>query len=348
MVADEVRPLLLGGQLRPAGERLDERRRVVPGEREVEPLHGLEVELQRQLLGVAVAAEVVELLLVREVDLAEQDRLARTSLEVAAEVAHELVRIADLLAVGRLDEERHGVDAEPGDAELQPEPDGLRDLVAHHRVRDVEVGLVLVERVQVVLAGRLVPLPDTLLLAGEDALGRVRRHLVAPDVVVAVGRVPAALGRREPRMPLRGVVHDEVHDDPHPAVPCGADDCDHVAEGAEPGVDVVEVGDVVAVVEVGRRLERHEPDARDAELGEVVEPLREPVEVAAAVVVPVHEGLDVEAVDDGGLPPEVPAVGGAHDQPTAPAPTPAFDSSGSTCSPNASMNPRCSWPTWCR
>ena len=73
-----------------------------------------------------------------------------------------------------------------------------------------------------------------------------------------------------------------------------------------------EVGDVVAVVAVGRRLERHEPEAGHAELGEVVEPMGEALEVARAVVVPVHVRLDVEAVDDRGLPPEVAAVGDPH------------------------------------
>src|SRR5206468_3267285 len=47
--------------------------------------------------------------------------------------------------------------------------------------------------------------------------------------------------------------------------------------------------------------------------GQVVQPLGQPLEVAAAVVVPVHEGLDVQAVDDGGLPPQVRGVGDLHD-----------------------------------
>src|SRR5687768_18111569 len=47
------------------------------------------------------------------------------------------------------DEERHRVDAEPGDAELQPKTHDLVDLFAHRLVGDVEVGLVLVETVQV-------------------------------------------------------------------------------------------------------------------------------------------------------------------------------------------------------
>ncbi len=81
-------------------------------------------------------------------------------------------------------------------------------------------------------------------------------------------------------------------------------------------------------------------------LREMVAAYREAGEVADAVTVPVHERLDVQAVDDGGLPPEVAGVGDPH---TATACSGATTSNwGSTCSPNASRKPRCSWPTWCR
>ena len=77
-----------------------------------------------------------------------------------------------------------------------------------------------------------------------------------------------------------------------------ADDLDEVAVVAQPRIDPVEVADVVAVVAVGGRIERHEPQARDSEVGEVVDAAREPGEVADPVVVAVHVRLDVEAVDD--------------------------------------------------
>ena len=113
-------------------------------------------------------------------------------------------------------------------------------------------------------------------------------------------------------MLVRGVVEDQVDDHPHPAVAGGADHLDEVAERAQPRVDAVVVGDVVAVVAVGGREERHQPQAGDAQVGEVVHPLGEPLEVAHAVAVPVHEGLHVQAVDDGRLPPQVTGLGDPH------------------------------------
>ena len=48
------------------------------------------------------------------------------------------------------------------------------------------------------------------------------------------------------------------------------------------------------------------------EVGEVVDAAREAGEVADAVAVAVEEGLDVEAVDDRRLPPQVAGVGDLH------------------------------------
>src|SRR3712207_8872884 len=70
--------------------------------------------------------------------------------------------------------------------------------------------------------------------------------------------------RRPPRSTLfpyttlfrsRGVVDHQVGDDPHAPVLGGADDLDQVAVRAQPRVDAVEVGDVVAVVPLGRSEE---------------------------------------------------------------------------------------------
>ena len=75
-------------------------------------------------------------------------------------------------------------------------------------------------------------------------------------------------------MLVGGVVDHEVGDHPDAAVARGAHELDEVAERAEPRVDGVVVGDVVAVVAVGRGVERHQPEAGDAEPGEVVDALR--------------------------------------------------------------------------
>ena len=73
---------------------------------------------------------------------------------------------------------------------------------------------------------------------------------------------------------------------------------DEVAQRAELGQYVRVVANVVAAVAQRRLEERREPDAVDAEPLDVVELLRQPLEVAEAVVVRVEEAADADLVED--------------------------------------------------
>ena len=128
------------------------------------------------------------------------------------------------------DEERDRVDPETVDAQLQPETDDFRDLLAHFRIGGVEVRLMAV------------------LLVGEHVGSPVFGLVVAPDVVVAVAVVLGRACLLEPGVLHRGVVHDQVDDDAHPTVVGGADHLDEVTQVPVAFVDAEVVGDVVAVV----------------------------------------------------------------------------------------------------
>ena len=122
------------------------------------------------------ATEVAALLASRQVHLAEQDGVATASAEEGAEVLEVRVRVAgDVVAGGLdvLDQEGHGVDAETVQAQLQPQPDGLGDLVTDGGIGEVQVRLVGVEVVQVPLAGPVVLGPDAVLLVGEHHFSEV-------------------------------------------------------------------------------------------------------------------------------------------------------------------------------
>ena len=113
------------------------------------------------------------------------------------------------------EQERDGVDPEARNPELEPEAEHAGNLLLDYRIRDVEVGLVLVEVVQVPLVGLGVQLPDTVLLIGKDDVLRAGLGLdCAPYVIVAVRVVRTAAGRLEPRVSVRRVIHNEVDDDP--------------------------------------------------------------------------------------------------------------------------------------
>jgi len=119
---------------------------------------------------IAVPAEVAGELVGCHVCLAEQDRITTPAREEFAHVAQGGVGIFGRLAgdaVG-LDQEWRRVDAEAGEAQLHPESHDLLQLGPHAWVLDVQVGLELVEAMQVVLTGGLVQLPVGGLLARED------------------------------------------------------------------------------------------------------------------------------------------------------------------------------------
>ena len=203
---------------------------------------------------------------------------------------------------GRLRDIDDGVLAEAVHAELEPEAHDIRDLAAHGGVVVVEVGLLLREDVQVVFAQLLVVFPG---LAAEEAVPVVRLLAraveaaagLAPEVVVAVRVVPVA-AEPEPLVLRRGVVYHEVHDYAHPAL---MRPVEHLPEYLHVPVLRVYgpvVGHVVAVVEVGRGVERRKPYRGHAERGYVVELLIDAVQVADAVAVPVAEAARPNLVYD--------------------------------------------------
>ncbi|CAO0829856.1 hypothetical protein SMICM17S_00813 [Streptomyces microflavus] len=236
--------------------------------RQVHPLHADEVEAHGELVAPAGLrfAEEPGRVGVGQVDLAQQDGLTVAAPEEGPQVGQVLVRVGQLvrvlLAVG-LQQEGNRVDAEAGQPQLRPETHDAGYLVAYRGVGDIEVGLLLEEAVQVVLAGGLVQLPHTALGVGEDhALRAVVGRCVAPDVPVAVGGCAAGTGVLEPRMVVGGVVDHQVGDDPDTPVAGGPHELGEVAERAQPRIDGVEVGDVVAVVALPGRIERPRPAGR--------------------------------------------------------------------------------------
>ena len=165
------------------------------------------------------------------------------------------------------------IHAETRYAELQPVAHDLVELVAIDDVIGVEIGLELIEAVEVVLARFAVPCPGRLLHRREHRAGSVvARPLVAPDIPVPERRLGIGARRLEPGVLVGRMIGDEVDDDPHAERLGVIHQLDKVSGGAETRAYAVEVADVVAVVAVGRAVERLQPDAGDAETVQVIEP----------------------------------------------------------------------------
>src|SRR4029077_14354950 len=117
----------------------------------------------------------------------------------------------------------------------------------------------------------------------DDPRARVLVVGVGPYVEVAVRPVGIRARRLEPGMLVRRVVHDEVGDDPDAALVRLVDERDEVADVPVVGQHRHEVGDVVAAVAQWRGVDRQQPDAVVPERLQVVQPGRQPAQVAGAV-----------------------------------------------------------------
>jgi hypothetical protein len=217
------------------------------------------------------------------------------------------VRLLEVLAVGAVALEQVGdrVEPEPVQSQVEPEAQHVEHRLLHLGLVVVQVRLVVEEAVPVVGAGLLVPGPVRGLgIDEDDARVLVALLRVRPDVPVALRRVGARAGLLEPGVVHRGVVHDEVGDDAHPALVGLIDEAPHVLDHAVVLVDREEVGDVVAAVPQRRLVHRQQPDAVHAEPLQVIELLGEAAEVPGAVAVAVVEAAQVDLVEDRGLEPE--------------------------------------------
>ena len=163
-----------------------------------------------------------------------------------------------------------------------------------------------VEAVPEVGAGDRVPAPVRRLeILEDDPRFLVLLRRVAPHVPVAPARAGRGTARAlEPLVLVGRVVHHQLGDDAQLAAMRLVEKRLKVVQRAVLRIDVRVVGDVVAVVLQRRGEERQQPDRRDAQVLDVIEPLGQAAEVADAVAVAVAKRADVQLVDDGVLVPQ--------------------------------------------
>ena len=241
--------------------------------------------------------------------------------DLRADSLEDLVGLGKVLVVGAfaLAQVRHRIEPQAIDTGLEPEVHRVEDGAQHLRIVEIQIGLVGVEPVPVVRAGFRVPRPVRLFgVEKDDAGAGVSLIGIAPNIESARGR--ARLGRAralKPGVLVRGVVDDELGDDSDAAGVGGAHEAAHVGRGAVVWMHAPVLGDVIAVVAQGRRIERQQPDRRHAQFANVVQLFDQTAKVADAVVVGVIERLDVGLVDHGVA---VPVIFVAVDHPPAPNP----------------------------
>src|SRR6478609_6997926 len=117
------------------------------------------------------------------------------------------------------------------------------------------------------------------------------------------GSPPAVTAGGEPGMFVAGVRQYLVQNDLEPAIMRTLQQGLEILEGAVIGMDIPIVGNVIAPVAVGRRMNRRQPDRIHAQSLDVIELCRQAGEIALPVTIAVAETADIDLIDRGATPP---------------------------------------------
>ena len=175
------------------------------------------------------------------------------------------------------------------DAEIEPEFEDLLDLCSDKRIVHVEIRLLDGKQVQIIFLPQIVPLPC---LALKMTVPVVRQFSVRlcgpPDIIIGI-RLDAPPGFLEPFMLVARMINDQIHDKLHPALVKTLQNGPKRFHAAVFRCNVHVIRNIIAAVRAGRRIERREPDAVNAELLQIVELLQYPPQIADPVAVSVAE-----------------------------------------------------------
>ena len=241
------------------------------------------------------------------VSLGEQDLAWKLRVDHLPQPLQERMRLRKVLADRPLplDEIGHGITPEPIQTHAQPVADDVQHLFLDSRVVVVEIRLVAEEAMPEVETGfRVIGPVRDFGVDEDDARVRIAGRVIAPDVVITIGRVRILASLLKPGMLVGGVVDDQIGDDLQPALMRRVEQRLEVHDGAVVVMDAHEIGDVVPVVLVRRGIHRQQPDAIHAKLPDVVEFLGHAPEVTDAVIVGIEERLDGRFVEHRVLEPE--------------------------------------------
>ena len=90
-------------------------------------------------------------------------------------------------------------------------------------------------------------------------------------------------------MLIGGMVDHQFRDYPNPALMGGGNKALNIRQGAVVRVDAAIVGDVVAIIQTWRRVERQQPDGVHAQIGNIVQARDQPRKIANPIIVSIKE-----------------------------------------------------------
>ena len=146
-------------------------------------------------------------------------------------------------------------------------------------------------------------------LGVEENNARVEVFLISitphvPVAILGVLRMIRITRGLKPGVLIRGVVGDQLHDDPQITAVGFLDQPAHVVQRAVVGMHSAIISHVVAVITQGRREDRQHPDRVHTQPLKIVQLRSQTGQVADAVAIAVGEGADEDLVEDGVFVPE--------------------------------------------
>ena len=216
--------------------------------------------------------------------MARAVRAERIRVGIAFLTHGQIVQLGTVLAgqlarqVRALGNQRNHIHAEAIDAAVKPPVHHVVHRATYGRVLPVEVRLLLRELVQEVLATLRAVLPSGTAKVGAPLVG-LGTGLAGsgagtggtPPIPVGV-LIILVFGRFKPGVFIGSVIDNKIHHDLEPALVGLGQQLVHIVERAEQGVDVLVVGDVVAVVVLRGPVDRREPEHIHAKIGKIIKP----------------------------------------------------------------------------
>ena len=139
-------------------------------------------------------------------------------------------------------------------------------------------------------------LPDTAAEVGAPVAGQLSIRAVFNVKILPVSAVRILAGLLEPFVLIGAVIDNEIHQDVHVALFCLGDQTVHVIHCAKTRVDVVIIGNIVALIGERRAVDRREPDNVDAEILEIIKLADNARKIADAVSVGITEALRIDLI----------------------------------------------------
>ena len=326
MIAQKHRPLATLGDRRGLLHDVDDRKAVLHLQRHEHARHEWKVETHVRLVAFA---EIRGRVLRPLIGLRQQHPIWKFRIDVGAQSAEILMRFREILTVGvfAFVKIRHRVQTKTIYTHGQPEVADLLHGIVDSRIIKVQVRLVRIKPVPIVCFCNRVPRPVRCFEVFENnSRILVFFWCIAPDVEVLVGKIVTVAGAGdpgrscatgvtdsgcsygatrllEPWILIGSMIDHQFGDHAQIARMRRIQKSAEIVERAKIRIDVEIVGNVVAVVALGRRIERQQPDGGDPQLLEIIQFFHQTAEVTHPVAIAVTKRLDVQLVDDGVLVP---------------------------------------------